>query len=95
MVSRRLRLQDKVHGSCKTLLAFYVHDRTHSSLLHLLERGAVGWVAGKSGSQLLDQKEAAMADSLALIRRANELRDWAEHEADESVRSRLMRMADH
>jgi len=36
-----------------------------------------------------------MADSLALIRRAGELRDWAEHEADESVRSRLMRMADH
>jgi hypothetical protein len=36
-----------------------------------------------------------MVDSSALIRDAHELRQKAEHEADENVRDRLMRMADH
>jgi hypothetical protein len=35
-----------------------------------------------------------MVDSTVLVRRASELRDWAEHEADEAMRSRLIRMAD-
>ena len=36
-----------------------------------------------------------MVESSILVRRASELRDWAEHESDETVRSRLMSMADH
>ena len=36
-----------------------------------------------------------MVDKSALIREADELRRKAEHEADENVRGRLMRMADH
>ena len=36
-----------------------------------------------------------MVDSSALIHRASELRDWADHETDEAIRDRLMRMADH
>jgi hypothetical protein len=36
-----------------------------------------------------------MVDSSVLVRRASELRDWAEHEVDETIRSRLTSMADH
>ena len=36
-----------------------------------------------------------MVESSVLLRRASELRDWAEHEADEGIRGQLMRMADH
>jgi hypothetical protein len=36
-----------------------------------------------------------MVDSTVLMRRASDLRDWAEHEADETIRGQLMSMADH
>jgi hypothetical protein len=36
-----------------------------------------------------------MTDPSDLIRQANELRQQAEHEADENIRDRLNRMADH
>lgn len=36
-----------------------------------------------------------MSDRSDLIRRADELRRQAEREQDESIRSRLIRMADH
>ena len=36
-----------------------------------------------------------MVDSSALLDRANQLRDWAEQEANETIRSKLMSMADH
>lgn len=36
-----------------------------------------------------------MVDSSVLVRRASELRDWAEHESNETIRSQLMSMADH
>ena len=36
-----------------------------------------------------------MVDSSALVHRASQLRDWADHEADENIRGRLMSMADH
>lgn len=36
-----------------------------------------------------------MIDSSALTNRASQLRDWADHEADEAMRGRLVRMADH
>jgi hypothetical protein len=36
-----------------------------------------------------------MVDSSVLVHRANELRDWAEQEADETIRSQLISMADH
>ena len=36
-----------------------------------------------------------MVESSVLTRRAIELRDWAEHEADETIRGQLMSMADH
>jgi hypothetical protein len=36
-----------------------------------------------------------MVDGSVLVHRASELRDWAQHEDDEAIRSLLMRMADH
>jgi two-component sensor histidine kinase len=36
-----------------------------------------------------------MADRSDLIRQANDLKERAAHEADEELRNRLLRMADH
>ncbi|MGA7803858.1 hypothetical protein [Bradyrhizobium sp.] len=36
-----------------------------------------------------------MADRSDLIREANQLREQAQHEADEELRGRLLRMANH
>jgi hypothetical protein len=41
------------------------------------------------------EKRSIMVNSSDLIRQAKELREQAEHQADESIRNRLNSMADH
>jgi hypothetical protein len=43
----------------------------------------------------LIEESTVMIDSSDLVRQANDLKQQAELEADENIRKRLMRMADH
>lgn len=90
-------MPDEVRGTCKTAFAFFVHDRPTPANPICWNAGPLDELQEQATGKPLrrNQTEIGMVDSSGLLRRANELRNWAEHEADETIRGQLMSMADH